>query len=51
MEIAEVNEWSKLKGKTIRVKIVNGFIKEIGHIIKDDWFCPAKDFKNEKEEA
>lgn len=44
MEIADVCEWDNLAGKTIRVDIKNDLIKGIGHIIKDDWFYPEKDF-------
>lgn len=47
MEIAGVTEWSKLQGKTIRADIQNGLIAGIGHIVKDDWFYPKKDFADE----
>ena len=45
MEIAGVSKWSLLPGKTIRVRIENGLIKAIGHIVENDWYCPAEDFK------
>jgi len=49
MEVAGVTEWSKLKGKTVRVKVPGfGPIEAIGHIVKDDWFDPSKDFKEIK---
>lgn len=44
-QIAEVDDWSKLKGRTIRVKSNDGCIKAIGHIVNDDWFDPAKEFE------
>lgn len=48
MEIAGVRSWSKMAGRTIRVRIEDGLVKAIGHIVKDDWYCPADDFKAAK---
>lgn len=45
MEIADVTEWSKVKGKTIRVKSTDARIEAIGHIVKNDWFYPSSDFE------
>ena len=45
MEVAGVSEWSKLSGKTVRVDVKHGGVNAIGHIIKDDWFCPKEEFK------
>lgn len=45
MEVAGVTDWSKLAGKTVRAKCEHSKVHAIGHIVKDDWFCPGDDFK------
>ena len=47
MEVAGVDEWSRLVGKTVRVKSEHSKVHAIGHIVKDDWFNPSEDFKAE----
>ena len=45
MEVAGATKWEDLKGKTVRVKHDWDGVEAIGHIVKDDWFCPSEDFK------
>ena len=47
MEVAEVSDWSKLKGRTVRVETdgKRGKIIAIGHIVKDIWFRPEQEFE------
>lgn len=45
MEIAGVTQWSKVKGQTIRVEASHSKVVRIGHIVRDDWYCPSEDFE------
>lgn len=51
MQIGGVYNWDKLKGKTVRaVREDDKFqasIIGIGHIVKDDFFLPSIDFKQD----
>jgi hypothetical protein len=51
MEVAGVDKFSDLKGRTIRVKSTHSGVQAIGHIVKDDWFCPEEDFKALRKES
>lgn len=44
MEIAGVESWDRMVGRTIRVQQNYSHIEAIGHIVKDDWFNPREDF-------
>lgn len=47
MEVAGVERWDQLPGKTVRVVANHRGVEKIGHIVKDDWFCPRDDFAKE----
>jgi len=51
LQIAGVNKWDELKGKTIRVKCDYEHIEAIGHIINDDWFNPSEEFEKIRSKA
>lgn len=46
MEVAGVEKWNELVGKSVRVKRSWGKVFALGNIVKDDWFCPEEDFKS-----
>lgn len=41
LEIAGVHEWSKLKGRPVRVRAGRAKVHAIGHFLNDDWFHPS----------
>lgn len=45
LETLEVHDWSELRGKTLRIKIDDGLIRSIGHIIRDQWFTPSEELR------
>lgn len=48
MQIAGVEEWEKLPGRTIRTKGggLGTTLSAIGHIVKEDWFDPRQEFND-----
>lgn len=51
MEVAGVSKWEDLAGKTVRAKCEHSRVHALGHIVKDDWFDVAADFKRMRDEA
>ena len=42
LQICEVTQWEKLKGKIVRVQVEPGkMIQKIGHPLKEMWFDPS----------
>lgn len=50
MQVAGVEKWSDLPGRTVRVRSSFSKIHAIGHIVKDEWLCPEKDFSEARAE-
>jgi hypothetical protein len=44
MQVAGVGNWNDVPGKTVRVRHTWDTVEAIGHITKDDWFDPKKEF-------
>lgn len=44
MVVAGVESWDQMAGRSVRVKANHSGVEAIGHIVKDDWFCPKDDF-------
>lgn len=45
MQVAGVEEWSELSGKTVRVRADHNRVHAIGHIVHNDWFDPKEEFR------
>jgi hypothetical protein len=43
MDVAGVHNWDKLTDRAVRVRLVDGKVAGIGHIIDDNWFNPETD--------
>jgi len=49
MEIVGVEQWSELKGKTVRIRHTDDKVHAIGHIVNNDWFDPSVEFARLRE--
>lgn len=45
MQVAGVERWDRVAGSPIRVRASHNKVQSIGHILNEDWFDPAEDFK------
>ena len=45
LKVAGVEKWEDLSGRCIRVRAEHVKVHEIGHFLKDEWFCPKKVFE------
>jgi len=51
LEVVGVDEWSKIPGKTVRVRSCHSGVVSIGHIVKDDWFNPRVELDKLRKEV
>jgi hypothetical protein len=51
LQVAGAEEWGRLRGRPVRVRIEGGLVSAVGHYLKDDWFSPHEELvKAAKEE-
>jgi len=51
LEICEVDRVSECAGKTVRARASFSGVEAIGHVVKDDWFCPKEEFARLRERS
>jgi hypothetical protein len=51
LECADVENFDELVGRSVRVITTQVCVYAVGHIINDDFFCPAIDFKKPEDGA
>ena len=44
MEVAGVDSWDRVVGRTVRARASRDRVHALGHIVKEDWFDPDADF-------
>ena len=45
MQVVGVSRWSDLSGKAVRVRQDSVCVRELGHIVEDNWFVPQYEFR------